>query len=92
MKGIIQQYGIPLAIYSDRHIVFRYPVPAGKMLDASITDDRKPTQFGRAMKELGITQVFAHSPEAKGRVERTNGTFQDRLVSGTTSSWSQHHK
>ena len=81
MKGIIQRYGIPLAIYSDRHIVFRYPVPVGKMLDASITDDRKPTQFGRAMKELGITQVFAHSPEAKGRVERTNGTFQDRLVS-----------
>ena len=41
----------------------------------------KPTQFGRAMRELGVTQVFAHSPEAKGRVERANGTFQDRLVS-----------
>ena len=47
----------------------------------SVADDRKPTQFGHAMKELGITQVFAHSPEAKGQVERTNGTFQDRLVS-----------
>jgi hypothetical protein len=81
MKGITQRYGVPLAIYSDRHIVFRYPIPAGKILDASIADDRKPTQFGRAMKELGITQIFAHSPEAKGRVERINGTFQDRLVS-----------
>ena len=81
MKGIIQQCGIPLAIYSDRHIVFRYPVPAGTALDAPIPENRKPTQFGRAMKELGITQVFAHSPEAKGRVERINGTFQDRLVS-----------
>jgi hypothetical protein len=40
-----------------------------------------PTQFGRAMRELGVTQVFAHSPEAKGRIERANGTFQDRLVS-----------
>jgi hypothetical protein len=40
----------------------------------------EPTQFGRALQELGISQVFAHSPEAKGRVERMNGTFQDRLV------------
>jgi len=57
------------------------PFPQVKYWDASIADDRKPTQFGRAMKELGITQIFAHSPEAKGRVERINGTFQDRLVS-----------
>ena len=39
------------------------------------------TQWGRALGELGITQILAHSPEAKGRVERANGTFQDRLVS-----------
>ena len=39
-----------------------------------------PTQFGRAMAELGVEQIFARSPEAKGRVERANGTFQDRLV------------
>ena len=38
------------------------------------------TQWGRALRELGITQILAHSPEAKGRVERANGTFQDRLV------------
>jgi len=38
------------------------------------------TQFGRAMRELGIEQVFAWSPQAKGRVERAAGTFQDRLV------------
>ena len=38
------------------------------------------TQFGRALRELGITHVLAHNPEAKGRVERANGTFQDRLV------------
>jgi hypothetical protein len=43
--------------------------------------DNTPTQWGRAQRELGVTQVFAHSPEAKGRVERANGTFQDRLVS-----------
>jgi transposase len=80
MMGVIKQRGIPLALYSDRHIVFRNPRPAGDSLESSINDNRKPTQFGRAMRELGITHVFAHSPEAKGRVERANGTFQDRLV------------
>ena len=39
-----------------------------------------PTQFGRAMEELGIQLIFAMSPQAKGRVERTAGTFQDRLI------------
>lgn len=80
MMGIIQRWGIPLALYSDRHIVFRQPRPQGDIFESSIADNRKPTQFGRAMWELGVTQVFAHSPEAKGRVERANGTFQDRLV------------
>ncbi len=80
MTGVIQQHGIPLALYSDRHIVFRNPRPTSDNLESSTNDNRKPTQFGRAMRELGITHVFAHSPEAKGRVERANGTFQDRLV------------
>ncbi len=80
MTGIIQRHGIPLALYSDRHIVFRRPCPVGDSLESSIANNRKPTQFGRAMRELGVTQVFARSPEAKGRVERANGTFQDRLV------------
>jgi hypothetical protein len=80
MKGIIQRRGIPLAIYSDRYFVFCYSKPGGKPGE-SIIDKGKPTQFGRAMRELGITQVFARSPEAKGRIERANGTFQDRLVS-----------
>lgn len=80
MTGIVQRCGIPLALYSDRHIVFRRPCPSGDSLESSIADNRKPTQFGRAMRELGVTQVFARSPEAKGRVERANGTFQYRLV------------
>lgn len=80
LKGILQQKGIPLALYSDRYFVFRYN---GKKEDSSaesLEKKRNPTQFGRAMRELGITQVFARSPEAKGRIERANGTFQDRLV------------
>lgn len=80
MAGIIKAHGLPLGIYSDRHIVFRDPRIANKTADGFLADSGKPTQFGRAMRELGITQVFARSPEAKGRVERANGTFQDRLV------------
>ncbi len=80
MKGIIQRRGVPLALYSDRYFVFCYSKPGSESGEASIIDRGKPTQFGRAMRELGVTQVFARSPEAKGRVERANGTFQDRLV------------
>jgi transposase len=80
MKGIIERRGIPLALYSDRGFVFCNSRAANKAGEASYVDKVKPTQFGRAMRELGVTQVFARSPEAKGRIERANGTFQDRLV------------
>jgi transposase len=80
MQGILQHKGIPLALYSDRFLVFRYHEKKVDILEGSLDNKRKPTQFGRAMRELGITQIFARSPEAKGRIERANGTFQDRLV------------
>ena len=72
MQGLLRRRGIPLALYADRHPVFKHKSeyqPAGT-----------PTQFGRAMEELGIQLIFALSPQAKGRVERTAGTFQDRLI------------
>ena len=72
MQGLIQRRGLPLALYTGRHAVFKHRPeyqPAGT-----------PTQFGRAMEELGIQMIFALSPQAKGRVERTAGTFQDRLI------------
>ena len=72
MRDLIQRYGIPIALYTDRHSVFKN-MPGSGLVGA-------PTQFGRAMDELGIQMVFALSPQAKGRVERTAGTFQDRLV------------
>ena len=74
MNKLIQQGGIPLAIYSDRHPVFKFTGDTGRY-------PAGPTQFARAMEELGIRQTFARSPQAKGRVERAAGTFQDRLVS-----------
>jgi len=74
LKEIINRSGIPLGVYTDRHSIFH--VERG-----SNSSTAPLTQFGRALRELGITHILAHSPEAKGRVERANGTFQDRLVS-----------
>jgi hypothetical protein len=79
--GITQVRGVPLAVYTDRHSVFQPPHRHDESLEESLSKGRGRTQFGRALRELGISQVFARSPEAKGRVERMAGTFQDRLVS-----------
>lgn len=62
-------YGLPRSVYADRHSIYR-----------DEDHPEKPTQFGRAMKELGVELIAAHSPQAKGRVERRNAVFQDRLV------------
>lgn len=78
---IIERKGIPLALYSDRHGVF-WPRSRGRQdVKQGPAGQGNPTQFGRAMDELGVEIVFAWSPQAKGRVERAAGTFQDRLVS-----------
>ena len=73
LDGLIRRRGIPLALYVDRHAVFKH-TPSPETAAG-------PTQFSRAMDELGIQLIFALSPQAKGRVERAAGTFQDRLVS-----------
>jgi len=69
----LRRYGRPLALYTDRHSIFE-PQDKGRALpDAE-------TQFGRAVRELGIDLIRAHSPQAKGRIERSFGTAQDRWV------------
>ena len=71
MQNLLRRRGIPLALYTDRHAVFKHTPGYGST--------GTPTQFGRAMEELGIQMIFALSPQAKGRVERAAGIFQDRL-------------
>ena len=73
LGGLIRRCGTPLALYADRHAVFKHTPPSPTAA--------APTQFSRAMDDLGIQLIFALSPQAKGRVERAAGTFQDRLVS-----------
>lgn len=77
-KRYLEKHGKPIALYVDRHGVFR--VNTTKALSARVEDSNGLTQFGRAMEELGITLIFANSPQAKGRVEKVNQTLQDRLV------------
>ena len=75
LGDLIRDHGIPLALYSDRHSVFVPSVRSGRPSQAE-----GATQFARAMGELGIRQIFASSAQAKGRLERAAGSFQDRLV------------
>jgi hypothetical protein len=69
----LRRHGRPLALYTDRHSIFE-PQDKGKALPDGAT------QFGRALRELGIDLIRAHSPQAKGRIERSFGTAQDRWV------------
>ena len=69
----LEPNGRPLALYTDRHSIFQPQDKGPAVPDAE-------TQFGRALRELGIELIRAHSPQAKGRVERSFGTAQDRLV------------
>lgn len=80
MRDVITAYGIPLALYVDRHTIFRSP-NAGKLsIEDELSGKRvKDTQFGRAMRELGINLIYAKTPQAKGRIERLWQTLQSRL-------------
>lgn len=82
LTQLVERCGRPLALYHDRHSTFVQTVVAGETLASALAGQpRPPTQFGRALEELGIASLIAHSPQAKGRVERLFSTLQDRLVS-----------
>jgi transposase len=72
VRSYLTEFGKPLAFYSDKFGVFRVNIP-------NALSGTGLTQFGRALKELDIELICAHSPQAKGRVERANQTLQDRL-------------
>lgn len=72
-RHYFERYGLPGAFYSDKHGIFHLNNPKTTTGDGM-------TDFGRAMKELGIEIICANTPQAKGRVERANKTLQDRLT------------
>ena len=79
LRAVLSSHGLPLAMYSDRHGIFFRSPRERESLEEELLGQRQPTQFGRALKELGIELILANSPQAKGRVERLFGVLQDRL-------------
>jgi len=80
LRRLLRRYGVPLSFYGDRHGVFVCNDEQWSV-EAQLSGKRQPTQFGRALAQLGVSYIAAHSPQAKGSIERLWGTFQDRLSS-----------
>jgi len=76
LRGWIERYGVPLALYVDWKNLYKRPATVKEQLRGQ----EPVTQFGRMCAKLGIEVIAASSPQAKGRVERQHGTHQDRLV------------
>jgi hypothetical protein len=71
----ITKYGLPMSVYLDKHTTYKSWVRRDDFQEAEPI-----SQFGRALAELGVRMLHAHSPQAKGRIERLFNTFQDRMV------------
>jgi hypothetical protein len=79
LEQYLRRYGRPLEFYTDKASIF---LTTPKKNHAPRDEPLPPTQIGRALNELGVGWIAAHSPQAKGRVERSFQTAQDRLVKG----------
>jgi hypothetical protein len=79
-RQIVETYGLPAAVYHDRHSIFQRSAHQRTTLEEDLRGEPFPTQVGRLLAELGIESIAAHSPQAKGRVERPWRTHQDRLA------------
>ena len=79
-RSYVGQYGLPHSLYVDRDPI--YLTTRDSTVDEALSSTPPVTQFGRAMAKLNVTLIRAHSPQAKGRVERRHGVFQNRLVKG----------
>jgi len=87
LREVIETRGLFCALYSDRGSHFFVTVKEGERVDK-----HRPTQVGRAMKELGIQMIAAYSPQARGRSERSFGTWQGRLPPRASSGGSQQYR
>lgn len=77
-KLYVLKYGLPMAIYADKHTT--YKSPAEPTVEEQLKGKEPMSQFERSLWELEVKMIHADSPQAKGRIERLFGTFQDRLV------------
>lgn len=79
LRQMVDQYGIPVSIYQDRHGSLKRSDDYWTS-EEQLAGRQEPAQVGGALKALGIQPLFALSPQAKGRIERLFDTFQDRLA------------
>ncbi len=77
-KGYAKKYGLPQSIYIDKHST--YKSTKKQTVEEELSGTKPMSEFERALFELGVEVIHAHSPQAKGRIERLFGTFQDRVV------------
>ena len=85
LRTYVETNGRPLAFYTDKASLFQTAPKIARDHQELAREEREPlppTQIGRALRELGVVWIAAHSPQAKGRVERSFQTAQDRLVKG----------
>jgi hypothetical protein len=80
VREVIRHRGLPQSLYSDRHTIFRAPSADTLTVDDQLAGHHPESQFARAARQLGIRIITAHTPQAKGRVERAHNTLQDRLT------------
>src|SRR5277367_1169260 len=80
LRQLLRRFGVPLAFYGDHSGIFVRNDDCWTV-EEQLAGKRQPTQFGRALQQLGVTFIAANSPQAKGRVERLWGVLQDRLTS-----------
>lgn len=81
LRHIVVTWGLPHAFYHDGHSVFEVPRDEPQSIEDQLEGRKHHTQFGRLLGELSITSIRSRSPQARGRIERLWGTFQDRLAS-----------
>jgi len=81
LRQVVLSWGMPLALYSDRHGIFVKTSKQEPSLEEHLSGRRQLTQMGRLLAELQVELILARSPQAKGRIERLWGTLQDRLSS-----------
>jgi hypothetical protein len=74
----VRQYGVPLAVYADKHTT--YQSPTKPTVEEQLAGTEPVSPFGRVLGELGVELIPAHSPQAKGRIERLFKPFQDRVI------------
>jgi hypothetical protein len=77
-RRYVRRFGLPVCLYLDKHTT--YKSKEEPTIEERLRDEKPLSQFERAMKELGVDVIHAHSPQAKGRIERSYRTLQDRLV------------